>query len=129
MKKLLVALSILLSGCASMIGAKVSYKAETENYKMTIFEMKCSDAKVLETFRDLGAPQEVMDTLKQGQIEIKVGPRQGIKIAVCATEAGPLGTFEGKLFIADAEGSAGYLTIKEPKPMKEDHPGPNQKGT
>lgn len=127
MKKLLIALFgvLLLAGCSP----KVAYTSDNEDYKITVFEKKCSDSKVLETFINMGAPKEVIDELKQGEVVIKVGPRQGSKVAVCAIEAGPLGKFPGKVFIADAEGSAGYITIKAPKPMKDDIPGPGQKGT
>ncbi len=105
--------------------SKALITATSGNYTLTVFDKQCTNEKVLDVFRELGAPVDVVASLKGATVVSK----DGKKYEACVAERGPAGKVENHVFVVSDDGDSGYFPVKVAKPMTQDHPGPGQSGT
>jgi hypothetical protein len=101
-------------------------KFESEDGYIVVFDKQCSNAGILQMFSEMGAPQEILDTLKAGEAH---NAKEKVTVELCATEQGPMGPFPDSYFIVDEDGRNGYFNFKPVQPMKHDNPLPGKMGT
>lgn len=119
---LAVLLGVLLVGCTQ---PKVLVVAQEQGFTLTIFDAPCENAAVVEIYKSLGAPDEVLASLKQAKV---VDP-EGVSQEACSATEGPMGEFPDSVYLIGESGQKGYFSIGQARPMKHDNPRPGMMGT
>ena len=104
---------------------KVVLVAKEQGYTLTVYDAQCRNEEVLEIYKSLGAPDEVLSAAKKAKV---VNP-EGVSQEACASKEGPMGEFPSSVYLVGKDGQKGYFPTGEMKPMKHDHPAPGQLGT